>query len=313
MTLQRKADRFTARCSVLGLFVLGIALSARSESFDIVKFVNSGTDSDWANASNWSCTNSLKNQALPGNDVEARINNASVRLTTAVTVGNFKIADSSPAELIIDGGTLQTVDKHRGNGIGYFHPATLIITNGGSFICSSFFVAGRQEMQGVRVEIYDGTLQVAREYRQNHLYEGSEPLDTRTTIHPGGVLEAKKLELNAGVLNIAGGSVIIKEAAISEIEQWIQEGRITAMGGKADWKINASLDPSTGFLVMIAESLSSPAAADVHAGLNGKWVLIILGSAAAGLILLFALLRLNLKLKLKKLKSEQHPGKTYDF
>jgi hypothetical protein len=119
-------------------------------------------------------------------------------------------------------------------------------------------MVGFENTQGGSVTIYDGTLRVTKTYHHNETYAGTEILDTRTTINPGGLLDVNDLVLNAGILDIAGGTLIIRRCAVYEVDLWFAEGRIISMGGKPGWKIKVTFDEVSGWTAVVAEPVMKP-------------------------------------------------------
>ncbi|MCU0858381.1 MAG: hypothetical protein MUC65_08285 [Pontiellaceae bacterium] len=312
-----KNHRFTKRLLAQCIGMLSIAISAGADN---IRFINSGDNQNWTNADNWICTNSLKNHVIPGDDDEARIGNAAMQITTPVTVGNFKSGVGGPANVIINGGSLLAVKTCEYNSACYLFPGTLVIKNGGSAAFGSYFMVGFKDTQGGVVKIHDGTVRVARVYFHNEQYEGADPLDTRTTIYTGGLLEVGALELNAGVMDIAGGAVVVKNISLEKVFQWIEDGRLTAMGGKEGWKIKTTSDPATGYITMVAEPapVNTPVADGVRAktGLSAVNQLLI-GLTGTGLLFLFtvpaAFYLYRRKQKSEKKKLDEENGSTYKY
>jgi hypothetical protein len=235
------------------LCALSFAVTAGIAGADTFRPVRLETDRNWTNINLWFSTNRPGEKVFPGDADETRISGGAVRITTPVTVGYLKVGSEGSGTVIIDGGTLVTVGTSDYNSASFNAPGTLIVTNGGSAVFNSRFMVGFKNYGGGRVEIYDGTVRVARSYFHNKDYTGSEPINTRTTVHQGGVLEVNELILNSGVINIAGGTVMIRKGYVEQITHWIAEGRIIAMGGAAGWKIKVTVDPSTGHIVLTAE------------------------------------------------------------
>lgn len=241
--------------------LLGFAIATGSASADILRFANSTGDELWSNPANWINETNPEEPGVPDSTDEVRIGNAAVKLTTEVTISNLKagdagagveVASGESATVLIDGGELLATGADGFNSAGYKMPGTLIIQNGGSASFGSYFMVGHKKTQGGSVIIHKGTLRVASKYVHNMYYEETDLLNTRTTINPGGLLEVGDLKLNAGLINLAGGTLIIRRLATVEVEEWVKAGLIIAMNGAAGWTIQATFDPSTGWTTVVA-------------------------------------------------------------
>ncbi len=237
---------------------MSLAIMAGAAGAEKVKYINPGED-NWTNGANW-IYYKLKpvKRGVPTEVDDVRLCNGTVRITTAVTVSCFKVGAEGVGKVIIDGGTLVAVGTGDYNSSSYNTPGTIIVTNGGSATFYSRFMVGFEDYSGGRLEIYDGTVRVAAEYFHSKDYVGSAPVDTRTTIYQGGLLEVDTLTLNTGVMDIAGGKVIVRTGSLNQINQWIEEGGIVAMGDAEGWKINATVNPETGYITLVAEPTSEP-------------------------------------------------------
>ncbi|MCU0857542.1 MAG: hypothetical protein MUC65_03960 [Pontiellaceae bacterium] len=237
---------------------LGFAAAAGMAAADVFHFTSPGADQNWTNVTNWVCIKEREDRVLPGNTDQARIDHVAVRITTAVTVGYLRSGVGGPGTVIIDGGSLVTVGPGKFSSASYNSPAIIIVTNGGSALFNFYFMVGCLNYPEARMEIYDGTVRVSGTYYHVRNYAAPDPMSTRTVIHEGGLLEVDVLELNAGVLDIAGGKVIVRRSRADQISQWVAEGRIVAMGGAAGWAIKAVLDPETNYTVLVAEPSAAP-------------------------------------------------------
>lgn len=305
---------------VMSLCVLGIAITAGISGADTFKSVNSGGDRNWTKAGNWICVNNPAEKAVPGTADEVIVGNNALRITTAVVIDHIVIGEGGPAELVIDGGSLFAVGAattNRINSAGHEHPGTLIVKNKGVAIFNGNFRAGFRNFNGGTVDIQDGTLRVAGTYYHNRDYAGTKALNTRTTIRKGGVLDVRILELNAGVLDVAEGTLVIRAVGLEQVNQWVAEGRIVAMGGEKGWKIRAKKDPLSGYLVVVAEPPLSAKSTNAGGGVCEKAISlcttkkIIIGLAVAVLLLLLSLC--GKRKRSGKGKPDDKTGKTYDY
>jgi hypothetical protein len=245
----------TMNCYLLSIVIMtGWVHAAR------IVFTGAGGDDCWTNEANWVYykSNPIK-RGTPTTADEVRLNpNTTVRITTPVTVNYLKTGVNGYGTVIIDGGSLSTVGTEDYNSASYNSLGVIIVTNGGAALFNFYFMVGFENHAGGRVEIYDGTVRVPGIYYHSKDYTGSEPVDTRTTISKGGVLDVNELTLNTGIMDVAGGTLIVRMGRAEEINQWIADGRIIAMGGAEGWKINVTVDPKTSYTVIVAESSSDP-------------------------------------------------------
>lgn len=209
-----------------------------------------GGDHDWANAANW---NNSNKPGVPGAaDVAQLIDGATVTLTGEVTVGAVHMASLGTAQLTIDGGKLIATLEADYNSVGYAGPGSLIIQNGGSVIYYGHVIVGLKDAEGGAVVVRDGTMRVANSYCHNEGYFGKELRNTRTTLYPGGLLDVVNLVPNSGVVDVAGGTLIIRRNVIQKVEEWVASGRIIAMGGDQAWKIKTVFDTRNDCTIVIA-------------------------------------------------------------
>jgi hypothetical protein len=246
------------------LHLLSFMLMTGLAAGDIFHFTNSAPDQNWTNVNNWVCAEKREERVLPGAADEARIDHAAVRITTAVTAGYLRSGIGGPGTVIIDGGSLVTVGRSEYSPITYNSPAVIIVTNGGSALFNFYFMVGCLNYPEARMEIYDGTVRVSGTYYHVRNYAAPDSMSARTVIHKGGLLEVDMLELNTGVMDIAGGKVIVRRSRADQISQWVAEGRIVAMGGAAGWTIKVVRDPETGYTALAAE----PADASLFIGMR---------------------------------------------
>ncbi|MBM4152473.1 MAG: hypothetical protein FJ220_02990 [Kiritimatiellaceae bacterium] len=237
----KKHNRLTlVIMAIAGFIQSGIAA-------DTNVFLNGLGDNDWNNADNWQ----YQRVALPP-DIASLGRSAAVVLTTSNLTGAVRLGCIGFSSLIIDGGSLTALNPADWNSVGYNDPASLTIQNGGSLTTASILLVGRKNSRGGTVVIRQGSLRV-KEYAHNKYYQGTEIINTRTTIYPEGVLEADLMDLNAGVLDIAGGTVIIRQSNPENLDKWIKEGRIVAMGGLDGWVVNVAIDEETGWVTLTAK------------------------------------------------------------
>ncbi len=242
--------------------VLGAALMAGTVQADRVFFTGAGGSDNWLDANNWSNKDKQGAPGVPGDADQARIpGGVVVKITNAVTVGNFKCGSTEgtgTAQVTIDGGSLVTGKNVDYNSACYNVPGTLIVQNGGSAVFNTRFMVGFLDAQGGSLVIHDGTVRVADIFYQNMKYTGTDILNTRTTINTGGVLDVNDLILNAGVMDVAGGTLIIRRSILHIVEQWIIDGRIIPMGGQPGWKLKVTPDDATGWITIVAEAMTEP-------------------------------------------------------
>lgn len=239
--------------------MLGLVMTSGSVHADKIHFTGAGGTDDWADAANWSIRTDPEKSGTPGAEDTVRIPGGSVvKLTSTVTIsylGNgVDGVRHGAVQLIIDGGTLVAVGREEFNSVSYNCPASFTVKNGGSATFYSRLIVGRLDFPGGEMIIHEGTVRVADVYYHNENYAGTETLGTRTTIHPGGLLDVDGLKLNAGVMDIAGGILIIRQHALEEVKQWIRDGRMIAMGGNELWKIKATFDEFSGWTTIISVS-----------------------------------------------------------
>jgi hypothetical protein len=239
----------------MNLCVLGIALAACANAQDNrVMFTGGGGDDDWNNAANWD------KGVVPGETNEAGIAVGTIKITNTVTVGYLKagLGRTGPSKVIIDGGTFKAIGMVEYNSSTYRGYGSIIVQNGGSATFNSRFFVGFEDTPKASMILHDGTFRVASTYYHSFGYAGTEALATRTAINTGGVLDVDNLVLNSGVLDIAGGTLIVRRDISFELDQWIMNGRIIVMGGAPGWKIKATVDSTTGWTTVVAEPITAP-------------------------------------------------------
>ncbi|MBM4152210.1 MAG: hypothetical protein FJ220_01630 [Kiritimatiellaceae bacterium] len=217
---------------------------------NFIIFTDGAMDKNWYNPNNWSGQQLTESQGIPGANAEVRITaGASINITNAVTVEYFKNGcdggKKSTGIITIDGGILLatgTVDYHS---VCYNRPATLTVKNGGSATFNSRLLVGNKDYQGGSLIIHQGTVRVIGNYYHQSGYTGTAALKASTTIYTGGLLDVNDMILNAGVVDIAGGVLVIRKDAVDAVNQWISSGRIIAMSGLDGWRIKVSYDDET--------------------------------------------------------------------
>lgn len=239
-----------------GLLLAASAMAA--ETF----FLWVGTsDASWNDPSNWKkyqaaqgTTSQVSDESgIPGTTDQVRIGSSELRITNQVSISYFKCGVSTRATVTIDGGSLTTTGMSDYNSACFKTASGLIIKNGGSATFNSYLVVGTRQTQGGFVTIYDGTLRVPGAYFHNKDNDGTTNLNTRTTIYGGGLLDVDELALNSGVLNIAGGKVVVRgRNSFTEIEEWVRQGRIIAMDGSDGWTVYVDHDFATGWITLTA-------------------------------------------------------------
>ncbi len=228
-----------------------------------IVFTGEAKDECWTNEANWVYykSNPVK-RGVPTEADEVRLNSAqTARITVPVRVGYLKLGANGLGQngkVIIDGGSLVTVGLGDYNSAGQNASGTLIVTNGGSAVFNSRFNVGNSREAKGLLFIEGGSVRVAGPYNHYPEYSGPEAVLSRTVIGEAGLLDVNALVLNGGVMDVAGGTVIVRAGRIEQINQWVAEGRIIAMGDLDGWKIKAAMDPATGYLLIVAEPSSDP-------------------------------------------------------
>jgi hypothetical protein len=225
-----------------------------------IVFTGAGGDQCWTNGANWVYHNSNPiRRGVPTDGDEIRLNpNTTVLITTPVTVRYLKAGVEGQGTVIIDGGTVVTTGPSDFNSAGGNSFGTIIVKNGGSALFNSrFFVGNKTDSKGTLI-IEGGSVRVTGLYAQ-HLESDATPLfQTRTTVGDGSLLDVDSMILKGGVIDIAGGKVVVRTGGVEQINQWIAEGRIVAMGGAAGWKIKVTIDPASGYVSLVAELPGAP-------------------------------------------------------
>jgi len=242
--MKHKLGRWIALVSITGM----INTAQANEFFAF--FIDMKGDGDWTNIENW------RDQYTPNTTSNVRFSHgATARITNTVEVGAIQCGVSVSSTVIIDGGKVTATSENSYNSAGSTgHHSSLTIKNKGTFKVNSYFIVGMSNSPNTKRTIYEGTLYIARTFYQNKGYMGNAPLATRTTLYTGGVLNTGLMELNAGVLDIAGGTVIIRQDCRTQVAEWIEKGRIIAMGGVDGWKVKITQDEETGGIRLTAES-----------------------------------------------------------
>jgi hypothetical protein len=178
------------------------------------------------------------------------------RITTPVTIGYLKVGANGigvNGKVIIDGGSLVTTGISDYNSASQSANGSIIVTNGGTAVFNSRFYAGNKPEGVGTLFIEGGSVRVASTFCHHMEYTGTNTLYTRTIIGEAGLLDVDMLVLNAGVMDIAGGTVVVRMGHVEQINHWIAEKRIVAMGGTEDWRVKVKYDPVTGYIVLSAE------------------------------------------------------------
>lgn len=233
------------------LSFMGVVLVVGSVRADRVEFVGKGATVNWTNANVWLNTASHLN-SLPGEADEARIGKGVVTLTTAVTVGYLKVGSGGPGKLIIDGGSLVAAGTEDYNSACFKFEGDILVKNGGSATFNNRLLVGTANEPNGSLVIDQGTVRVSGKYVHNDMYSGTEVINTRTTVNAGGLLDVDRLVLNAGVLDVAGGTLIVRQDDAVKLNAWVDAGRIVAMGGTGGWKVKITIDDSTGYIKVSA-------------------------------------------------------------
>jgi hypothetical protein len=236
----------------------GVVIMAGWVHADRIVFTGEGRDSCWTNEANWIYYKSDPlRRGLPTTADEVRLNtNMIARITTSVTISYLKVGANGVGmngKVIIDGGSLVTIGTSDYNSASQSANGSIIVTNGGTAVFNSRFYAGNKPEGIGTMFIEGGSVRVASTYYHHMEYTGTNTLYTRTTVGEAGLLDVDMLVLNAGVMDIAGGTVIVRMGNVKEINQWIAEKRIVAMGGTDDWRVKVTVDPATGYVVLTAE------------------------------------------------------------
>lgn len=212
--------------------VLFTLLTAGLVQADNIRFNNQGEGDNWMTPENWVGGN------VPGALDGAFFNYAGqdATLTGVVPdIGRLVIGDNEPGGVTVDGGTLVTLPGDW-SAVGYnVEDAFLIIKNGGSVTYGQRVFLGVNDIGGT-VDIYDGFIRVLNSYTHNNefdnVFTNNPPSTSRTTIHPGGLLDVNLLRLKGGVMDVAGGTVIDRSGdVLNNVEEWVGDGRLVAFGG----------------------------------------------------------------------------------
>ncbi|MCU0858538.1 MAG: hypothetical protein MUC65_09075, partial [Pontiellaceae bacterium] len=190
------------------LFALGVMAlihSVQAERFDFIGYKNE--NNNWTNEALWVYSDKKTPSGIPGPlDIARLLNGAKAEITSDVVVGSIHLASAGSATLIINGGSLTATLTSDYNSVGYASFGSIVVQNKGSATFNSRFFVGHLNAPSGSLTIHEGTVRVANAFYHNENYAGSEVLYTRTTIHKGGLLDVDSLMLNAGVMDIAGGT-----------------------------------------------------------------------------------------------------------
>ncbi|MCU0858472.1 MAG: hypothetical protein MUC65_08740, partial [Pontiellaceae bacterium] len=213
---------------------------------------------NWTNEANWVYSDKKTPSGVPGPaDIARVLHGARAEITTEVVVGSVRLSGDGPGTLIINGGSLTAmlVSDSDFSSACYRAFGSMVVQNKGSaFFYSRFFVGFSNAPSGSLI-IHEGSVRVANSYTHNWHYTGSSEvaLHTQTIIYKGGLLDVDTLVLNAGVMDIAGGTLIVRfSCPVEQVNDWVANGRMTAMGGSREWKIQATFDSATGWTTIIA-------------------------------------------------------------
>ncbi|VGO12814.1 hypothetical protein PDESU_01368 [Pontiella desulfatans] len=199
---------------------------------------NSGA---WDNAANW------KTATAPVNDSTAKIFSKSgetITLYNSATIGFLALndGDASLLSVVIDGGSLRSDNDGNGawNAIGYNKSSSIEIKNGGSWICDGRVDVGLFDNVSGQVNAFtmtanSGDVIVSNDFSIGRSFDGSHSA-TATADILGGTLNIGGSLSFAGwgtcTMNIAGnGTVIIDGDMASEVQNFIQDGKIIANSG----------------------------------------------------------------------------------
>lgn len=214
-------------------------------------------DDNWTNQNNWVYTSGLAPSGIPkASDIVRITKGAKVRVTTEVNVGSVHISSDGSGVLIIDGGTFTATIPNEYNSAGNRPSGSIIVENGGKATLHGRVLVGLKNAPTGAFIVKKGSVRVPNIFIHNEGYTGTEAQNTRTTVYSEGLLDVDRLQLNSGVLDVAGGTVVVRQDVAVQINQWVEDGRIIAMSGVDGWHIKVTVDAETGWTTIVAEEES---------------------------------------------------------
>lgn len=182
----------------------------------------------------WESKEKWKNFSKPFGTPNIRVavvNDAISTISSAVSVERIMLGhQGSPGHLILDGA--DAVLSIKLMGVGRVHnkgaqiaTGSLVVKNGAQLTVEDYLAIGYEGAPGT-FDLYEGTVSTDRLVHSPSLSDG---IDGITTLH-GGVLTVKRLVLDGGQINIAGGTFRVGEDFAGLIKKSIANGRLLFNG-----------------------------------------------------------------------------------
>lgn len=247
------------KTKIITAFAICGAFASSATAADI-RFDGGGSDvpQNWTTAANWA------GDAIPGTSDVARISFSGQNAVINSAVGDIfalQVGVDEGADLdVLAGGSLTAIGTSNFSGIGFgggTHTARLNI-NGGSLTVNNSFTVGFSASATSFLNVNSGSMRV-----NNVFSNGSGAALTTIT---GGLLDVNSATLNSGVINIAGGTLRLRNGnQTAQVATWQTAGRITANNNAPlyslvttydsvnNWTTVTSIpEPTTGLLCGLA-------------------------------------------------------------
>ena len=183
----------------------------------------------WSEPSNWSTG------VLPEADEKVQLFHPAAQpcildSDAGVTIGSLVIGDNNgPVSMIVCDGGLLTVGNWAA--AGYNRSGSLTV-EGGEITCLSIFAVGMYDdvAGAASLTMSGGQMTVSGTFFHGLYYDGSAAMEVRSQLD-GGTLEVGGINLATGVMNIAGGTLVVNGDVTALLESYKQSGRLTAYDG----------------------------------------------------------------------------------
>jgi hypothetical protein len=226
------------------LLLIPLAFAAFSASAATLRFWNGSTSTDWSDGSNFQ-ENGTNDPGVPGVGDDVNINNISFPAPVIDSSGYAALnAIALDADMAVSaGGVLETAFFTIGQNLN----GTLDLHDGALNVTNLMNVAGANG-KTANLNVYDGTHSINQFFlNQNGDALGGGSFATLL----GGTVNATVLSINSAhsaVLNIAGGTMVLADSNLGNVNYWIGSGNIVGYGGAQ----TVNIENSGGFISLTA-------------------------------------------------------------
>ena len=201
----------------------------------------------WDDDSKWNAdTGSGITNLAPVSDPLGKINSKSgntITLTNPATVGFLALnSGDSTLDVVIDGGALRSDMDGNGvwNAVGYNKTSTMLVENGGSWICDGRLDVGLFDNVNGQVNTFtmaddSGDVTVLNDFSIGRAFDGSHSASAQAYILGGTLSVGGEFSISphgTNLMDISGtAEVVIDGDASSKVHGYIADGKITGNGG----------------------------------------------------------------------------------